>query len=47
MESVAGAHGGRMFTIQTSFKPLLFSGGRSEGESRLLAPLLFCTPTIL
>ena len=34
-------------TKKTKIRPLLFSGGRSEGESRLLAPVLFCTPKIL
>jgi hypothetical protein len=40
--------GGGVFTIQTSFKPLLLKGGREgEEERRLLAPNLFCTPAIL
>ena len=34
-------------TKKTKIRPLLFSGGRSEGESRLLAPVLFCTPANL
>ena len=36
-----------MFTIQTSFKSLLFKGGRGDRLRRLIAPVLFCTPAIM
>jgi hypothetical protein len=44
-----GRVGVEVFSIQTSFKPILFKGGRGggKGERRLLAPVLFCTPAYL